>query len=166
MQHRKCYAASYGAGLLCSSTASMAHCSDLCRDSSWLDVSLSMNRVTNWPNTLESWYSWERETQRERDGDTQKGRLKPATVKQKRQESKSISETGQNTHSDGNKEDLITANNCANWFSENIHYSVLYVALQGEEVKKKNFNRRQLWPESPNRNLIMHSRRGFIHTMC
>lgn len=56
-------AGTHGAGLLCSSTASMAHCSDLCRDSSWLDVSLSMNLVTNWPNTLEPWYSWDTETE-------------------------------------------------------------------------------------------------------
>lgn len=39
----------------------MAHCSDLCSDSSWLEVSLSMNLVTNWPNTLEPWYSWRRQ---------------------------------------------------------------------------------------------------------
>lgn len=57
----------YGAGLLCSSTASRAHCSDLCRDRSWPDVSLSMNLVTNWPNTLDPWYSWERDRERERE---------------------------------------------------------------------------------------------------
>lgn len=51
------WCSAHGAGLLCSSTASMAHCSDLCSDRSWLEVSLSMNLVTNWPNTLEPWYS-------------------------------------------------------------------------------------------------------------
>lgn len=55
-----------GAGLLCSSTASVALCSELCRDSSWLDVSRSMILVTNWPNTLEPSYSCG-QTNRRRD---------------------------------------------------------------------------------------------------
>lgn len=39
-------------------TASIAQSSDDCRDCSWVEVSLSKNRVTNWPSTEEPWYSW------------------------------------------------------------------------------------------------------------
>lgn len=77
-----------GAGLLCSSTASMAHCRDLCRDDSWLDVSLSMNLVTNWPSTLEPWYSCEahrRRGQRARCSAFYKVRRKPAHTGRERE---------------------------------------------------------------------------------
>lgn len=76
-QRRRRFESAHGEGLLSSSTASMAHCSDRCSDSSWLEVSLSMNLVTNWPNTLEPWYSWRR---RERG----QGTLSKAQVAQRK----------------------------------------------------------------------------------
>lgn len=39
-------------------TASMAQSIDDWRDCSWVEVSLSKKRVTNWPSTDEPWYSW------------------------------------------------------------------------------------------------------------